>query len=429
MSSIYDRFTVRADGLTGETVYYATHPTGAKIAVCPKPDYRSAYAVFGTRYGSIDNDFSVNGGEFIRVPDGIAHYLEHKLFENEDCGAFERYAATGACANAFTSFDRTYYLFSCSQQFEASLEVLLDFVQNPYFTPETVRKEQGIIAQEIRMYDDNPNWRVFFNLMQAMYREHPVRIDIPGTVESIAEITPELLYQCYNTFYNLSNMAIAVVGNVNPQTVLEICDRFLRPKEQLSIVSRCPEDDGKVAKDFIEQSFDVPVPLFQLGFKEPYRTLTDRDLVLSQIVSDAVFGEISDFYVRMVEKGLINQAFGSDYLYLNGVQAAVLAGQSASPEALRDEIFSEIARVKAEGISPRLFECARRRVYADRLAMFNNTDDVGNRLADDLLFGTDCFEAIHAAAEVTAEEGNARFREQFDIDNCALSVIRRQKGA
>ena len=190
MSSYSDRFEVREDRLTGETVYFTTHPTGVKIAICPKPEFKTSYAVFGTKYGSIDNDFSVDGGEFTRVPDGIAHYLEHKLFENEDCDAFERYAKLGACANAYTSFDKTCYLFACAREFDKALEILLDFVQKPYFTEETVRKEQGIIAQEIGMYRDNPGWCVFFNLMKAMYRDHPIKIDVAGTMESISLITP-----------------------------------------------------------------------------------------------------------------------------------------------------------------------------------------------------------------------------------------------
>lgn len=428
MSVISDRFTAKEDPLTGERIFYTTHPTGVKIAICPKPDYRSAYAVFGTRYGSIDNCFSVNGGDCVRVPDGIAHYLEHKLFENEDCGAFERYAATGACANAYTSFDKTCYLFSCSKDsFAPSFEILLDFVQSPYFTPETVEKERGIITQEIKMYDDSPYWRVYFNLLQAMYREHPVRTDIAGTVESIQDITADLLDQCYDTFYNPHNMAIAVAGNVEPERVLEQCDRLLKPKEMREIYRDYPDESGMVKQHYHQQKFDVPIPLFQLGFKEPYRKLTDRELVLTDIISDAVFGSMSDFYIRMVEKGLMNNTIGSDYLYHDGVQAVILAGQSPYPERLRSEIYQEIERVKKEGILPQLFECARRKVYAGTLECFNNVDDIGDFLADDLLFGTDCFAQLQAAAEVTAEEGNARFREQFDVMNSTLSVIGKAK--
>ncbi|MBO5797439.1 MAG: insulinase family protein, partial [Clostridia bacterium] len=198
---------------TGEEVTRIDHASGLTIYVWPKPGYQSHYAVFGTHYGSIDTVFDI-GGRRTEVPAGIAHYLEHKLFENEDCDAFARYAKTGANANAFTTFDRTAYLFSGSGDITPSLEILLDFVQKPYFTEETVEKERGIIGQEIRMYDDTPGWQVFFNLLRTMYQVHPVRTDIAGTVESIAKITPELLYGCYNSFYNLHNMVLSVAGNV-----------------------------------------------------------------------------------------------------------------------------------------------------------------------------------------------------------------------
>ncbi|MBR5134617.1 MAG: insulinase family protein, partial [Clostridia bacterium] len=186
---------------TGEAVDRIEHPSGLTIFVYPKRGFRSTYAMFATRYGSIDTSF-VKDGERIDVPAGIAHYLEHKLFENEDCDAFERYAETGASANAYTSFDQTAYLFSCTQQVTESLEILLDFVQKPYFTEQTVEKERGIIGQEIRMGEDSPFRRVFCNLLKGLYSEHPVQTDIAGTVESIAQITPELLYDCYDTFYN-----------------------------------------------------------------------------------------------------------------------------------------------------------------------------------------------------------------------------------
>lgn len=179
----------------------AVHESGLTVYMYPNSSYSSTYAIFGTNYGSIDNCFSVNDGEFKTVPPGIAHFLEHKLFESEEKDAFERYAKTGASANAYTSFDKTCYLFSCSENVKDSLEILLDFVTTPYFTQETVEKEQGIIGQEIRMYDDSPNWQVFFGLLGQMYHKNPVKIDIAGTVESIATIDKDLLYQCYRTFY------------------------------------------------------------------------------------------------------------------------------------------------------------------------------------------------------------------------------------
>ena len=184
--------------LTGDSYYKIKHQSGLDIYVYPKEGYKSSYAIFGTKYGSINTCFSVDGKEKITVPDGIAHYLEHKLFESEE----------GANANAYTSFEKTCYLFSCTDKLEQSLEILLDFVQSPYFTAQTVAKEQGIIGQEIKMYDDDPNWRVMLNMLEGMYKNHPVRIDIAGTVESIAQITAEKLYEVYNVIYNLKNMAL-----------------------------------------------------------------------------------------------------------------------------------------------------------------------------------------------------------------------------
>ncbi|WP_312640611.1 EF-P 5-aminopentanol modification-associated protein YfmH, partial [Hydrogenoanaerobacterium sp.] len=222
--------TVISSERLGENYVKIKHSSGLTMLLCPKPQFSSAYALFGAEIGSIDTTFKTSkDNDFVTVPAGIAHYLEHKLFESEDGDAFERYAKTGASANAYTSFDKTAYLFSCADNFKESIEILLDFVTHPYFTEETVRKEQGIIGQEIKMYDDNPDWRVLFNLLGALYVNNPVRVDIAGTVESIAEIDADLLYRCYNTFYNLNNMVLVVAGNFEIDTVLEAADRILKP--------------------------------------------------------------------------------------------------------------------------------------------------------------------------------------------------------
>ena len=221
--------------IAGDSYYKVEHPSGLTIFVYPKEGYTSSYAIFGTRYGSINTKFSVNCGDIITVPDGIAHYLEHKLFESEEGDAFVRYAKTGANANAYTSFEKTCYLFSCTDKFDESLEILLDFVQDPYFTAQTVAKEQGIIGQEIKMYDDSPDWRVMFNMLEGMYHNHPVKIDIAGTVETIAEITAEKLYEVYNVFYNLNNMILCVAGNVTVDGVLKVADKMLKPCEKKEI--------------------------------------------------------------------------------------------------------------------------------------------------------------------------------------------------
>ncbi|MEG1427693.1 MAG: pitrilysin family protein, partial [Oscillospiraceae bacterium] len=225
-----------SDSRIGDSYYKIKHPSGLEIILYPKNDFCTTHAMFSTRYGSIDTSFQLSGDEQVhKVPAGIAHFLEHKLFESEEGDAFERYAATGANANAFTSFEMTSYLFSTTTNLYEALEILLDFVQAPYFTTETVQKEQGIIGQEIKMYDDDPQWRVMFNLLRAMYKNHTVKEDIAGTVESISKITPEYLYDCYRTFYNLNNMSLVIAGNLDVDRVLSLCDKWLKKSESVTV--------------------------------------------------------------------------------------------------------------------------------------------------------------------------------------------------
>ena len=220
-----------------------------------------------------------------------------------------------------------------------------------------------------------------------------------------------------------------MAGKVDPQEVLAMCDRLFLPKEKLEIVSRNPEDNGRIVQPFIEEELDVPFPLFQLGFKESWRQLSERERILSGIIRNAVFGPISDFYDRMIRKQLINPGFGYNSIEVEGAMASVFQGMSRFPEALRDEIFEEIERVKREGISPRIFECARRSSYGGNITAFNCTEDIADNLQDDIMFGIDTFGLLKAAASVTVEEANELFRRQYDISNSSLSVVRRSKEA
>ncbi|MDR3551883.1 MAG: pitrilysin family protein, partial [Clostridia bacterium] len=293
-----------------EKVYHLHHETGAEIYIEPKHGYASNYAIFGTRYGSIDNLFSLNG-ELIAVPEGIAHFLEHKLFESEDGDAFQRYARTGANANAYTSFDRTCYLFSCTEHFSESLEILLDFVQKPYFTEKTVQKEQGIIGQEIGMYLDDPNWRVFFNLLGALYHDHPVRIDIAGTQQSISEITADLLYKCYHAFYNLNNMVLCVSGDLEPEAVLETADRLLIKAPPMQAKAVFKDEPSTIVTSRVEQRLSVSVPLFHIGFKESpsQGKALARSEAINGILLEIVGGDASALYRRLYDGGIINASF------------------------------------------------------------------------------------------------------------------------
>ena len=302
--------------ILGEKYFEVDHKSGLKIFIMPKENYSSSYAVFGTKYGSIDTKFKrSDSDEWITVPEGIAHFLEHKLFENEDLDAFARYAKTGASANAYTSFDKTCYLFQCSGNFEASLEILLDFVTHPYFTKETVEKEQGIIGQEITMYYDVAGWMSTFNLLRCLYKNHPVRIDIAGTVESIAQITDRLLYDCYNTFYNLNNMCLAVVGDVTPEQVLGVCDKMLEKAESLSIERSFDDEPREIACSYAEYNLAMSMPVFSFGYKEECKDLTQnlRKMIEVNILLEILAGDTSGLYNKMFDNGLINTSFSKEY--------------------------------------------------------------------------------------------------------------------
>lgn len=411
---------------TGEQVVRIDHPSGLTIYVWPKEGYQSCYAVFGTHYGSIDTVFDIDGKR-TEVPAGIAHYLEHKLFENEDCDAFAKYAKTGANANAFTTFDRTAYLFSCTGDVRPSLEVLLDFVQKPYFTDATVEKERGIIGQEIRMYDDTPGWRVFFNLLRCMYQKHPVRVDIAGTVESIAEITPELLYGCYNGFYNLHNMVLSVAGNVTVEQVLEVADRLLIPAPAWNLSRADVGEPVEVGTPRIEQAMPVAAPLFYYGYKVPMSGtghVSAREALAADALLEILAGQASPLYTRLMREGLINQSFGMELFDGPGYAAFLFGGESRDPDAVAAAIRDEAARLKRDGIDPDVFEAVRNALYGSAVMALNDVEDCGDMLMNGHFRGLSPFESLEAAAALTADDVTALLHRSFDPDRTVMSIIR-----
>ena len=411
----------------GESYFEIDHPSGLKILVYPKKNYAATYAVFGTRYGSIDTEFRLNGEEkFTCVPEGIAHFLEHKLFESEDLDAFERYAKTGASANAYTSFDKTCYLFSCTGKFQESLEILLDFVTHPYFTEKTVQKEQGIIGQEIQMCRDEVGWEALFSLLRAMYKTHPVRIDIAGTVESIAEITPELLYKCYETFYNFSNMVLCVAGNVTPDEVLSVADRLLKPQKPIRIERKFHREPREVAESYTEETLSVAFPIFSLGFKEavetPERSL--REILISDIILEAVAGKTSAFYSELLEAGLINTSFESEYFCGYGYAAWIFTGESPDGREVQKRITARIRALQETGISKADFERIRKKLYGRSIMQFNDIDGIANAMVSAYFCKEGLFDETEILQSLTLDEVNARLRTALQTDCASLSVIK-----
>ena len=412
--------------LLNDSYFEIDHKSGFKIFVYPKENYSSAYAVFGTKYGSIDTCFRVEGNEeFTTVPEGIAHFLEHKLFESEELDAFARYAKTGASANAYTSFDKTCYLFQCSGNFEKSLEILLDFVSNPYFTEQTVQKEQGIIGQEIKMYQDEPGWESLFALLRAMYHNHPVRIDIAGTVESISHITAELLYECYETFYNPANMVLAVVGNVTVDQVLEIADRMLKPKDSKKIERKFQIEPETVVEDTIVRNLAVSMPIFAIGYKEkintPNRTL--KETLESNILLDIIGGKTSGLYEEMLTDGLINTTFDIEYFEGFGYSAHIFNGESTEPEKVRERINKEIEKMKKQGVDKATFDRIKKKHYGGFIMNFNDIDSLANALIGGYFNGDGLYDQLEVLESITLEDINNRLN-AINIENSSMSIIK-----
>ena len=406
-----------------EKYYEIEHSSGLRIFVLPKEGYRSTYAIIGTPFGSINTEFDLKDGK-VRVPDGIAHYLEHKLFESEDGDAFAKYAETGANANAYTSFDKTCYLFNCTEQFEKSLSILLELVTSPYFTEETVAKEQGIIGQEIKMYEDSPEWRVLFNLLGAMYHNHPVKVDIAGSIESIAEITPESLYTCYNSYYNLHNMALSVVGNVDVDTVLKICDKYLKEQDKTEVKSIFPAEPYEVKDDYVEQIFPVAVPIFNMGFKlKADRLHNEEELALLDIILFMLSSSTSPMYRELMDKGLINSTFSYEMFEGGGYSAILFSGESRDPESAAGIIKAYFEKAKSEGLDKQDFEDAKKATYGDALSSLNSVETIANMLEDFYFSKRNIFTYYDAIGNASLDKA-FELLNTIDTNNTSLSVVK-----
>ena len=413
-------------GSVGDFYYTGTHPSGLRVFLYPKEKSSTTYAIFSTKYGSIDSCFQRSDEPAPEtVPEGIAHYLEHKLFESEDGDAFQRYAETGASANAYTSFENTSYLFSCTDRLYDSLEILLDFVQSPYFTEETVRKEQGIIGQEIKMYDDDPQWRVMFNYLRAMYHAHPIRQDIAGTVESIAQIIPDHLYRCYRTFYNLHNMAFVLAGSFDVDRVCQLLDRMLKPCDPVTVRRVFPAEPAFVARPRVEEALSVALPLFQFGYKLPGTAPRgEKDLAAAEVLLEVLASEASPLFRRLLDSGLVNESsFASEFFEGEGYATLMFGGESNDPEAVAAAITEELLRLRREGIDPAAFERSRRSLYGQNLAALNSTASIANAILSLTFKGRELFSYIHALAGITVADVE-QFLAGLPLEQQVLSIVK-----
>ena len=414
-----------------EKYYYFKHESGLDIYIFPK-NHTTSYALFGTKYGSIDNTFKIKGeADFTVVPDGIAHFLEHKLFENEDgIHADRRFADTGAYSNAYTDFDKTCYLFSCSdnsEKFDKSLEILLDFVTHPYFTAESVKKEQGIIGQEIMMYEDNPEWQVYFQMMSNMYEKHSVRLDIAGTIESISKITPDILYKCHKAFYNLYNMHLCISGNITPEQIKKTADKILLKSPPFEIERYEYEEPKKINKTVAEKKLKVSKPLFNIGIKDCETGIYGKELAKksaeTDILTNMLFNKSSDFYTKLYSSGKINNKFSTGSEYHPEYGHWIFSGESENPAEVMDEIIKELETQIKTGLDRENFERCKRAGYAASVTIFDNTENIANAFINCVQKGYDILDLPKIIESVSFEDAASRLRRIFKKENFILSVI------
>ena len=428
---IKEAFELFESSLLREKYYRFKHASGLPVYVFPKK-LSTTYAIFGTHYGSIDNVFSLNGGEsFLSVPDGIAHFLEHKLFANEDgSDSFEHFSAIGADANAYTSFNKTAYLFSCTNNFEAALGELADFVTHPYFTKESVKKECGIIAQEIKMYDDHPSESCYYGMLGGLYKNHSVKRNICGSVESIGKITPELLYDCYRAFYDMSNMALIVCGDVSPEDVAKILDEHL-PKTPSSVkITRDRSafaEEPAAYRERVERKMKVAKPIFNIGIKDTdiptdaYARLK-KDAAMS-ILSEILFSRAGKLYSELFESELISPDISYGYTMSETFAFTSIAGEANDPEAVLAKIKEYIRTLKADGLSAADFERSKRVMYAEFVKEFDSTESIANNLLAFIFEGVDIFEYANIISSVTQADVSDLLARSFEDEYFTMSCV------
>ncbi|MDQ0721163.1 putative Zn-dependent peptidase [Paenibacillus sp. W4I10] len=413
-----------------ETLYYEVMDNGLHVYILPKPGFQKTYATFATKYGSVDNHFQVEGQEEVKVPDGIAHFLEHKMFEEPTGDIFATFASHGASANAFTSFDQTVYLFSATEYVNENIQTLVNFVQNPYFTDQNVEKEKGIIGQEIDMYADNPDWRVYFGLIEAMYLKHPVHIDIAGTVESIRTITKEMLYECYNTFYHPSNMLLFVVGGVDPQEVIDMVRSNQERKDykpQGSIQRFFEPEPEQVGEARREAKLAVSLPKCLFGFKEMDIGLTGEQLLrrdmTTQLMMDLLFGSSTRLFQKLYDEDLISDSFGHEYNSSPQYAFSAIGGDTKDPDQLLARIREEVDAIVEKGFDSTDFERARKKKIGGYLRMLNSPENIAHEFTRQQFRGGDFFNMLPLYESITLEDVNLRLREHIRWDQLAVSLV------
>jgi len=414
-----------------EKAYIDKFENGLKIIVVPKKDMNKKYIIWGTNFGSNDNRFIYpETGEEVKVPDGVAHFLEHKMFEQPDgTNSLDTLMSLGLEANAYTTNDHTAYLFECSEDevFYKGLDEFMDYVQSPYYTDQNVEKEKGIIGQEIMMYDDDPGFQLYLDTLQCLYEKFPIRIDIAGSIDSISGIHPDILYKCYNTFYNPGNMVLVVCGNFEPEAIKEEIRARLKPNKDIGNITRIFEEepDG-IYKNYVEKNMPVSMPIFMVGIKDKVVDSSERAKrhMAIEVILGLIAGKSSDLYKNLYENQNIFGEIDYEYEFSKKYAHVLISGQSNNPQLVKNMLITEIEKLKGTGINKSDFERIKRKIYGDFVTEFNDVASIGRMFLADSIKDVNTFDYVEMFNDVTIEYVNNILNEVFNEDKMALSIVK-----
>ena len=410
-----------------EKLYIDKLENGLTVMIIPKKGIRKKYAIWGTHYGSNNSKFVASGEkEMTVVPDGVAHFLEHKMFEQEGgTNSLDVLSALGVNANAYTTNDHTAYLFESTENFEAAFDELANYIQHPYFTDENVEKEKGIIGQEIMMYDDEPNWVVYINAVKAMYSKNPVRLDIAGTIESISKIDKDILYKCYNTFYNPSNMVLVLCGDFDPEKTIEYVKQKQVNKEKIGKIDRVYEEEPEeINQKEIVKKMEVSIPSFIIGYKDKVVTkdIVKRHIAI-EIILSLLIGKSSNLYRELYNSGLMLQEAELAYEFTDNYAYVMIGGQSKEPKKVQEFLNKEIENIKKSGFNEEDFNRIKRMIYGDYIKEYNEVGDISRMFLSDYFKGINSFDYIEEIEKIDMEYVMSVLKEVFNEDKQVISIV------
>ena len=412
-----------------EKVYIEKLKNGLTVMIIPKQGVKKKYIIWGTHYGSNESKFIVPGEtEVTEVPKGVAHFLEHKMFEQENGrNSLDVLSSLGVNANAYTTNTHTAYLYECTDSFYEALDEFMDYVQHPYFTDENVEKEKGIIGQEIMMYDDYPEWKVYLNALEAMYHNHPVKLDITGTIETISHIDKDILYKCYNTFYNPSNMCMVVCGDFVPEEILKEIENRLIDKKASGEIKRIYEEEAEtIVKPEVKAEMEVSIPIYAIGLKciPPKQNEKVKTHISMEIIMNLIIGESSKLYQELYKKGIILNMPSFEYEFTDEYAHLLISGVSREPEKLYSQLKKDIEEMKQQGINKEDFERIKKMIYGDYIKEYNDVADIARMFLSDFMKGINSFDYLEEITSIDIEYVNQILKNNFKQDKMVFSVVK-----